>query len=165
MQTATAVLNKRQLKALTKFVDGNANRFRDSRSYRRRMGVNGNRELSRYKYLKYWSMPNDLRIPLEAQIQASLWDTANEVYFLHFDKGGFLDTSKFQNDMMSALMLPLNRQGRIIIEGTAHKCTPGDGFLFALNEVHEVPKNIQGAVNYLVLLYLYGFAQKAVNAT
>lgn len=131
--------------------------FRKSEGVMRRMGVNGTDVMSDYAILKYWWMPEHLKILVDDVLPEAWRAKANEVWLLRFPKGGLLDRYQSQKTLFNCLSIPLNGGGTFEIWDKEHPeamiNSAGDGVFFSLANTHQVPKTHQEDW-YLCFLFL-----------
>lgn len=131
--------------------------FVKSEGVMRRMGVNGSEVMSEYALLKYWKMPDALKILVDDALPSDLRKQANEVWLLHFPEGGQLDRYQSSKALFNCLSIPLNTGGVFNVwEGELPQPIvnkTGDGVLFSLANPHDVPVTKQ-ADWYLCFLFL-----------
>ncbi|WP_027853042.1 hypothetical protein [Marinobacterium litorale] len=157
-QKLPALLSAEQCSALLSAAQAHTEHFRKSVGVWRRMGVNGPNVLSQYRFLKYWQFPDALKEAFAAQVPASLRDTSNEAWLLHFPTGGLLDRYAAPKTLFNCLSIPLNSGGIFKIwegaDAVTHTNQAGDGYLFPLAAEHEVPVTAQDDW-YLCFLFLH----------
>lgn len=140
--------------------------FIKSQGVMRRMGIHGNEVLSDYALMKYWKMPDALKILVDDALPSDLRIKANEAWLLHFPKGGQLDQYQSSKALFNCLSIPLNSGGVFNVwdgetpQSIVNKA--GDGVLFSLANPHDVPVTKQ-ADWYLCFLFLNHIPESLFN--
>jgi len=152
-----ALVNPERCGTLLSAARENLGLFRKSEGVMRRMGVNGTDVMSDYAILKYWWMPTHLKILVDDLVPPAWRNKANEVWLLHFPKGGQLDCYQSKKALFNCLSIPLNSSGVFEVwdKGVPEPITnsAGDGLFFSLANPHQVPKTDQEDW-YLCFLFL-----------
>jgi hypothetical protein len=140
--------------------------FIKSEGVMRRMGINGSQVMSEYAFLKYWKMPDAVKILVDDALPSNIRKQANEVWLLHFPEGGQLDQYQSSKALFNCLSIPLNSGGVFNVwdgktpQSIVNKA--GDGVLFSLANSHGVPVTMQ-ADWYLCFLFLNHLPETIFN--
>ena len=161
-----ALVDPERCGTLMSLAQQHQSKFIKSEGVMRRMGIHGNEVLSEYALLKYWKMPDELKILVDDALPSDLRVKANEVWILHFPEGGRLDQYQSSKALFNCLSIPLNSGGVFNAwEGEAPQPIvnkAGDGVLFSLANPHDVPVTKQ-ADWYLCFLFLNHLPESLFN--
>lgn len=117
--------------------------FKNSNSYRRRMGVNGANALSVYEVSKWYFFGHKARDLYKQQFPADKIEKAFTGWFLRIPAAGFIDTIATWVDKTTQNMhyfsIALHDNQQIVIDGVLHTFNEGDVCWFNIKCVYEIP--------------------------
>lgn len=121
-----------------------SNKYVEALSVRRRMGVNGVKNLSQYSVCKWDNMTVKDRDKIKKLTKKSVMDKCIISWFLKFPEGGKLDTIKTwannpQADNIRFLAISLTDNSYIWLGQERYKLKAGEAINFSIQESHTVP--------------------------
>lgn len=126
-------------------------KYTEANSIRRRMGINGNKNLSNYFVMKWDKMVKADRDKIKELTKKIILDKTIIAWFLKFPKGGLLDTiatweNKSTSDPISFTSVALKDNQHIWVGKDRYVLNTGDAITFSIRQRHTVPKTDEEAI-------------------
>lgn len=120
-------------------------KYTEAKSVRRRMGENGNKNLSKYFVMKWDKMTKKDRELIKEYTKKTVLDKTIISWFLKFPISGLLDTmttwvNKSKSDPIYFTSIALKDNQHIWIGKDRYVLNAGDAITFSIRQRHTVPK-------------------------